>query len=94
MKFSELPYKRPALDPIDEKYASLPAQMEAAENLETLLSLLKEFEAFVSEVMTMYNLSYIRHTVDTRDAFTSRKTPTTTPAFRTLSSCAMKYAAL
>ena len=69
MKFSELPYKRPALDPIDEKYASLPAQMEAAENLETLLSLLKEFEAFVSEVMTMYNLSYIRHTVDTRDAF-------------------------
>ena len=69
MKFANLPYRRPRLDPIDPALTALPAQMEKAASAEELLRLLAVYEKFASEVMTMYNLAYIRHTVNTRDPF-------------------------
>ena len=69
MKFSEMPYERAD---IQASCKTIQAAAETVRHAGTAAEALAQYEVFKAEamrVLTMQSLSYVRHTVDTRDTF-------------------------
>ena len=69
MKFSEMPYARPALDAVKKEYAALTEQLKAAESYTDAKALFLKKEKLQKHVETLATLCSIRHSIDTRDEF-------------------------
>lgn len=69
MKFSEMPYARPELEPTKAEYAALIAAFEAADTPEAAFAAYKNLDDFQSRLGTMYCIAYVRHTQDTTDEY-------------------------
>ena len=73
MKFTEMPYTRPDVDGIRAELSAILAALNDASSAETQLAALERLNAVEGRVGTMAQLAYIRHTIDTRDAFYDRE---------------------
>ena len=69
MKFSEIPYQRPDLDEIKEKFADVTARFTAAQDYAAAKAAFLEEQVLNKHVDTLANLASIRNTIDTRDEF-------------------------
>lgn len=71
MTFNQYQYERVPLTPIDPEIFNIPDRLLKAESKEKFLELLKQADAFKRKLATMYNICYIRHTINTQDDFYS-----------------------
>ena len=71
MKFSQIPYTRPDLQALRQLTDSVVARLDGAASAQEQLEAYAAFEKASKSVETMSTLVYIRHTIDTRDAFYS-----------------------
>ena len=71
MTFNQYQYERVPLTPIDPEISNIPDRLLKAESKEEFLELLKQADAFKRKLATMYNICYIRHTINTQDEFYS-----------------------
>ena len=69
MKFSEMPYTRPDLDALAQASAQAVAALDGAETAQAQLEACRVYQETADQVATQCNIAYIRHTIDTRDAF-------------------------
>ena len=69
MKFSEMPYTRPNLDALAQASAQAVAALDGAETAQAQLEACRVYQETADQVATQCNIAYIRHTIDTRDAF-------------------------
>ena len=73
MKFSDYQYQRVPLNPIPPEISSIPEKIDSAQSQEEFLELLGQADGFKRKLATMYNICYIRHTINTQDEFYSRE---------------------
>lgn len=71
MKFDDYQYQRVPLTPIPPEISSIPEKLCSAQSPEEFLELLKQADHFKRRLSTMYNICYIRHTINTQDEFYS-----------------------
>lgn len=69
MKFSEMPYQRPDADSLIQKGKEITAAFAASGSWEEAEKCFYQMEDMNQELETMYSLAYVRHTIDTADAF-------------------------
>lgn len=69
MKFCEMPYVRPDLEQVQAQMQDLIRRLQEAPNYEAAKAAFLEQEALSKHLSTATNLSYIRHSIDTRDSF-------------------------
>ena len=69
MKFSEMKYERPDLDVLKKQIADLTEALKNAKNYEEARSLFVEKDKIDRHVKSLSTLTYIRHSIDTRDEF-------------------------
>lgn len=69
MKFKDFPYERPNLNEVSAKFEGLLKKFNGASTFETQNEAMKEINALRSEVESMSQIAYIRHTIDTTDKF-------------------------
>ncbi|MDU1313402.1 M3 family oligoendopeptidase [Clostridium septicum] len=67
--FSKYKYKRPDFEMYKNTILKLITEMEIAKDFKEIESKLKIIEKLRSNYDTMFNLSYIRHTINTKDEF-------------------------
>ena len=68
-KFSELEYVRPDFEKVKENLKASIDKMKAAESFTEALSVYTESDNEINELMMLYTIVYIRHTLDTSDKF-------------------------
>ncbi len=68
-KFKDIPYQRPNMNDLKDKMLDLLTRFSKTENAAQQLIIFYRVETLKSKFMTMYNLAYIRHSIDTRDEF-------------------------
>lgn len=69
MKFNEYEYKRPELEEIRARFTKALKKFMDANELESQVEAMKEINTIRNYVGTMFNLVYIRHSIDTTDEF-------------------------
>ena len=69
MKFSEMKYERPDWEACRSAFSALLDQLEKAGNGEEFLKIFKEIENIKVAAHSMYNICFIRHSVNTEDPF-------------------------
>jgi M3 family oligoendopeptidase len=69
MKFSEMPYQRPDLNEIKQKYARITKQFPACSSADEQYRLILEHEKLSSDFQTMNTIAYIRNSINTTDPF-------------------------
>ena len=69
MKFSEMPYQRPDIPALREKLETLRARIEGAQSADEAERAYRESDALSQQYATATSLAYIRHSIDTCDAF-------------------------
>lgn len=69
MKFTEMPYRRPDDKAMEQRYLQMAGEAAACRDAKQLLSFLDEHEQIARQYRTMESLAYIRHSIDTTDAF-------------------------
>jgi M3 family oligoendopeptidase len=69
LKFAQFTYKRPDVEQTKRQFASLLAVFKNAENADKQIAAMNEINTLRNRVGTMFNLAYIRHSVDTNDPF-------------------------
>jgi len=69
MKFSDFPYERPDMDQLKSEYSARTEQLQTAEDYSTVRKAVLEIDSLEKKVYTLGALSYIRHSLDTRDEF-------------------------
>ena len=69
MKFSEMPYARPDLSEVKAALADFTARLQAAESFAEADEIFVEEDRLNRHIDSLYNLSYIRHSINTRDEF-------------------------
>jgi M3 family oligoendopeptidase len=69
LKFSEYPYQRPDMEGAKVKFGELLERFEQAGSLVEQAQVLEELNLYRGEFESMRDLAYVRHTVDTNDAF-------------------------
>jgi len=69
MKFSEMPYTRPDIDAVREGLVKIAETLETAPDASAQIAAVEELNRVEGHVGTMAQLAYIRHSIDTRDAF-------------------------
>ncbi len=69
MKFTEMPYTRPNLEEIKKSTGELLEKIRSAATAEEQISAYLTYEEESKELSTACSLAYVRHTIDTRDAF-------------------------
>ena len=69
MKFSEMPYKRPDPDAMKQALSERTEQLKNAKSYAEAKAVFLEKEELEKSVGTMGTLAYVRHSIDTRDAF-------------------------
>ena len=69
MKFNDYVYTRPNLDEIQTELEAILEKFHAASSAEEQVEAMKEINDIRNGLSTMFNLCYIRHSVDTNDEF-------------------------
>ena len=69
MKFPQMPYERPVYEEVSEKLNSLLERFKAASTKDECFQAYKEIEDYNMDVASMFNISYIRNSLDTTDEF-------------------------
>ena len=69
MKFSEMPYVRPDLAAFQAKAEEIAQRIAGAASADAAEEAYRAFDKIQGEVNTALSLAYVRHTIDTRDAF-------------------------
>jgi len=69
MKFDNYSYSRPSIDKIKAQFSELLDQFIKSNTLEGQSLILQKIQSLRTEFDSMYQLCYIRHTVDTSDKF-------------------------
>lgn len=69
VKFSEMPYTRPSISEVQAAGERICAQIQNAACAQEQIDAYSAYEKLFSSVETMLTIAYIRHSVDTRDAF-------------------------
>ncbi|MFO1445699.1 M3 family oligoendopeptidase [Bacillus sp. Bva_UNVM-123] len=69
MKFNDYTYVRPNLDEAQAQLELILEKFNAASSAEEQIEAMKEINDIRNELGTMFNLCYIRHSVDTNDEF-------------------------
>jgi len=69
MKFSEMPYQRADIAKAGETFAEVTAAVATAKTVDELMAGYRRLCEIAKEVLTAQSLCYVRHTIDTRDAF-------------------------
>lgn len=69
MKFAEMKYERPDYHAVSEEYERLLTELEQAQQPERFVQVFREIDVLRSKLSTMYNIAYIRHSINTKDEF-------------------------
>lgn len=69
MKFSQMEYKRPDLDEIKDKYKKITADFPNCKNANVQYNLILEHEKLSGKFDSMYNIAYIRNSIDTNNEY-------------------------
>ena len=69
LKFKDMPYERPDLEAACARIDGLTARLKAARSYAEAKAAFLEREDLEKEIDTLSNLVFIRHSIDTRDAF-------------------------
>lgn len=69
MKFNEYEYKRPEMDEIKNRFMNALEKFTDAGNADEQIKAMEEINEIRNYVGTMFNLVYIRHSIDTNDEF-------------------------
>ncbi len=69
IKFSEMPYERPILPKMQEALIELTERVAEATDYSVVREAYLEHSRLEADYQTLANLSYIRHSIDTRDSF-------------------------
>ena len=69
MKFSEMTYVRPDLEAVKQQMADLTRQLQEAADYPAAKAALLAWEVLNKDVMTAETLAYVRHSINTKDAF-------------------------
>ncbi|MFY0780114.1 M3 family oligoendopeptidase [Peribacillus simplex] len=69
MKFTEYEYKRPEMDEIKTRFMNALEKFTDAGNADEQIKAMEEINEIRNHVGTMFNLVYIRHSIDTNDEF-------------------------
>lgn len=69
MKFDNYQYHRPDLETLSSSFDQLLSDLEKAENPTAAVGFVRELDRHRRDFDTMYNLCYIRHSIDTTDNF-------------------------
>ena len=69
MKFSEMTYTRPDFADARAQYAEILSVLESAPDAAAQIAAVDRYNRLRGHLYTMASLCYVRHTVDTRDAF-------------------------
>ena len=69
MKFSQMPYTRPAIEDTKKELAALIETFERAETSAAAIDAFMSADSFIESVSSMGSIAFIRHTIDTNDAF-------------------------
>ena len=69
MKFQDMPYTRPDLEQIKKDSAAILERMESAASAAEQLAAYMDYEEQKKAVDTACTLAYVRHTINTKDAF-------------------------
>ncbi|SHD76711.1 hypothetical protein [Schnuerera ultunensis] len=73
LKFKDYEYKRPDLKAINQEFEELMVKFNNAETFDEQNEIMAEINRIRSNVDTMGNLVYIRHSVNTLDEFYSKE---------------------
>lgn len=68
-KFEEYTYVRPNMKEVEETFTKLLSDFNEADSAEQQEKIMKEINRLRSNIDTMFNLCYIRHSIDTTDEF-------------------------
>lgn len=69
MNFKDFTYKRPEMEAVSKTFESLLEIFNNASSAEEQNEILTKINKAREEFMSMYNICYIRHTIDTKDSF-------------------------
>ncbi|PKK39449.1 Oligoendopeptidase F [Clostridiaceae bacterium JG1575] len=69
MKFNEMQYLRPDFDALFQEMKDLLVKMEASKDADAFQKAVSELDERSVHLETMASLAYVRHTIDTNDAF-------------------------
>ncbi len=69
MKFSEMPYERPDMKTVGAAFDAVTQKAAEATDVRTVIDAVLDYEKLVRHAATAESLAYIRHSIDTRDAF-------------------------
>jgi M3 family oligoendopeptidase len=69
VKFEEFQYQRPNLEEIEKNVNDLLIRFDGAETANEQNEVMKEINGIRNNFSTMYNICYVRHTIDTTDKF-------------------------
>lgn len=69
MSFENYEYKRPNMDEVKNRFTETLQQFKNAKTVEEQKEIIAQINAIRNDFSTMYNICYIRHSVDTTDEF-------------------------
>lgn len=69
MKFSEMPYKRIAIDDIKKEFNKIIEMQENAKSKDEAFKIHEDYYKLSSDFMTNFTIAHIRHDIDTTDKF-------------------------
>ena len=69
VKFEDYAYKRPEIEKVEVAFRADLEKFKLAKNVEEQSLAMKNINNIINELGTMFNLCYIRHTIDTEDEF-------------------------
>ena len=69
MKFSQMPYERPAFEDVSAKLQDLLERFQTASTAEKCFAVYKEYDEYYAQVETAYALAFVRNSLDTTDEF-------------------------
>jgi M3 family oligoendopeptidase len=74
MQFKDYAYQRPDLASVKERFSALIEQFKASATAAAQAEVMAQVNALRQEAETMYTLCYVRHSIDTNDAFYDEET--------------------
>ncbi|SFC11601.1 oligoendopeptidase, M3 family [Bacillus sp. 491mf] len=69
MSFENYEYKRPNMDEVNDKFTATLQEFKNAKTMEEQKEVIAQINEIRNDFSTMYNVCYIRHSVDTTDEF-------------------------
>ena len=69
IRFSEMKYERPELEPLKEAFTEITGRFRAAQSYEEARAIFLEMDGAQRHLQTMHELASIRNSIDSRDSF-------------------------